>query len=176
MKYRTPACIAAAFAMISLLSAATLPFRSGEVLAAELSTTKPQINNENTLAIPKTFEKPRYAAVVVAVQPERALTIYDYTLEFLGAEYPCIALRAGTQPFDMDLREITQTSPYEKYTLLFLVDGKLVGQELEEKITLKSVAGPDSVARTVLRFNNRGAGSFTAPNRIPRSGILKVNP
>ena len=50
-----------ALAAYGAATAATLPFRSGEILSAELSTAKPGIANEDPLAFPLSFDRRIYA-------------------------------------------------------------------------------------------------------------------
>lgn len=155
------------------LAAATLPFRSGEILAAELSTAKPRIVNEDPLAFPVEFTRRIYAELVVKAAEGRGLSIHDYALEAFGRSYPCIALRVGDSDFNAEVWEVRRAVPREKYTLLFMLDATLVGLAPNETLKLRSLYPPKSRAEQPVPFTNLGGRSFTQPRSIPDSGLMK---
>lgn len=154
-------------------AAATLPFRSGEVLAAELSTAKPKIVNEDPLAFPADFTRLIYAALVVKPAEGRGLSIHDYALDAFGRDYPCIALRVGDGDYNAGVWEVKRVVPGEKYTLLFALDATLVGLAPKELLTLRSLYPPKSRAAQPVPFTNRNGGGFTPPSSIPNYGIMQ---
>lgn len=162
-------------AVLLSISAETVPFRSGELLAAELSTVRPKINNFDKFAYPETFEKPIYAVLVVRLAPGRTLSNYDYSIDAFGVTSPCIAIKAGNGDFDSGRREIREVKKGEKYSLLFLLNGSLVGLTPQEKLILKCNFPPAERAEQTIFLNNLGSRPFTAPGRIPDAGIMKVN-
>jgi len=154
-------------------AAATLPFRSGEVLAAELSTAKPKIVNEDPLAFPLDFSRLVYAAMVVKPAEGRGLSIHDYALSAFGRDYPCIALRIGDGDYNAGVWEVKRAAPGEKYTLLFALDATLVGLAPKELLTLRSLYPPKSRAAQVVPFVNLGGRGFTPSRSIPASGSMQ---
>lgn len=154
-------------------AAATLPFRSGEVLAAELSTAKPKIVNEDPLAFPLDFSRLVYAALVVKPAEGRGLSIHDYALSAFGRDYPCIALRIGDGDYNAEVWEVGRAAPGEKYTLLFALDATLVGLAPKELLTLRSLYPPKSRAAQVVPFVNRNGGGFTPLRSIPAAGSMQ---
>lgn len=155
-------------------TAATLPFRSGEILSAELSTAKPGIANEDPLAFPLSFDRRIYAELVVKIAPGRGISIHDYALEAFGVAYPCIALRAGDNAFNADVWEVRRANANEKYTLLFVLDATLVGLTPEQTLTLQAQFPPKDRADQPVPFTNLKNRSFTPPRSIPNSGNMKA--
>jgi len=172
-RMRFAAALLFSFAAVLPLAAATLPFRSGEILAAELSTAKPRIINEDPLAFPVEFSRLIYAALAVKAAEGRGLSIHDYALEAFGRDYPCIALRVGDNDFNADVWQVERAAPGEKYTLLFVLDATLVGLSPSETLKLRSLYPPKSRAAQPVPFVNLGGRSFTSPRSIPDGGIMK---
>jgi len=155
------------------LGAATLPFRSGKILAAELSTSKPEIANEDSLAFPLPFARRIYAEMVVKAAPGRGLSIHDYSLLAYGRGYPCIALRSGDAGYDARVWEVKRADPNRKYTLLFVLDATLVGLGPKEILVLRSLYPPKSRADVPVPFKNLGESGFPSPDSIPDDGIME---
>ena len=173
-KYFYPALFLLLTGFFFSAGAESVPFRGGEVLAAQLSTRKPQIQNEDPLAFPPPSDKQIYAAVVVKLMPGRALSIFDYSLVAFGQSYCCVAIRAGNNPYDAAKSEFKTTSTSEKYSLLFVLDGSVVGFTPLEKLQLKANFGDKNNSTSPLILENLGNRDFTAPGSIPDSGIVKV--
>ena len=163
-----------ALAAYGAATAATLPFRSGELLSAELSTAKLGIANEDPLAFPLSFDRRIYAELVVKIAPGRGISIHDYALEAFGVAYPCIALRAGDNAFNADVWEVRRANANEKYTLLFVLDATLVGLTPEQTLTLQAQFPPKDRADQPVPFTNLKNRSFTPPRSIPNSGNMKA--
>lgn len=161
------------FTAVLPLAAATLPFRGGEILAAELSAAKPKIANEDPLAFPLDFTRRIYAALVVKAAEGRGLSIHDYALEAFGRSYPCIALRIGDGEYNANVWEVKRASANEKYTLLFVLDATMVGFAPEETLRLRSLYPPKNRAEQPVVFTNLNGKNFTQPRSIPASGLLK---
>ena len=153
--------------------AATLSFRSGEILAAELSTVKPRITNEDPLAFPVDFSRKIYAAIVVKVDAGRGISIHDYSLSAFGRTYPCIALRAGNNNFDAENWLVKRAEPGTRYTLLFVLDATRIGREKDETITLHAEFPPEESADLRIPFTNLGNRGFSTPGSIPGGGSMK---
>lgn len=173
MMRKFSAVLLCTFFVVLSLTAAALPFRSGEILAAELSTAKPKIANEDPLAFPLDFTRMIYAALTVKVAEGRGLSIHDYALEAFGRNYPCIALRIGDGEYNADEYEVKRALPAEKYTLLFVLDATVVGFSPTETIRLRSLFPPKSRAELPVVFTNLGGKNFTQPRSIPAAGLLK---
>ncbi len=155
------------------LTAETVPFRGGDVLAAELSGVKPKIQNDNDFAYKNDYTKKVYAAVTVRMTPGRKLSVHDYSLEAFGTSYPCIAVRAGNREYNIAVDEIGQPGN-EKCTMLFLLDGNQFGIDKTEKLNIRCNFPPPSNALWPIRLKNLGSQPFTAPDKIPNEGIMQV--
>ena len=153
------------------LAAATLPFRSGEILAAELSSRAPEIANLDKYDYEFGFRKRTYALLTVKLAPGRTIATDDYSLEVFGKHYPCVAIRVGDGSFDTKKWEIDAPSPSQLYGLLFIVDGTVAGIDSIEKLTLKCNA-PGKYRRTVVPFSTIGDRAFRAAAGIPAAGML----
>lgn len=152
--------------------AETVRFRSGELLAAELSTVRPKIVNFDKFAYPESFDKKIYASLVVKLDQGRTLSNYDFSLDAFGTSYPCVAIKTGNGDFDGSRKDITDPKSGEKYSLLFVLDGALIGLAPQEKITLKCNFPPPELANQTVIFNTLGNKPFTAPRNIPASGKM----
>lgn len=173
MKMRFAAALLFTISAALPLAAATLPFRGGEILAAELSTSKPKIVNEDPLAFPLGFSRRIYAALVVKPAEGRGLSIHDYALDAFGRDYPCIALRIGDNNYNAEVWEVKRANPNEKYTLLFVLDATLVGLAPKESLTLRSLYPPKNRASQPVPFTNLSGRNFTSPRSVPDSGLMK---
>ncbi len=162
------------FAVFSAVQAETVPFRGGEVLAAQLSTRKPHIAGEDPQEFPVSFEKKIYAAVVVKLMPGRALSIFDYSLKAFGLPYECIAIRAGNGTYNAAVPTFQTTNSAEKYTMLFQLDGSVIGFTSQEKLELKANYADGANSAVTLFFENLGGRDFTPPAAIPATGIMKA--
>ena len=153
------------------LSAAVVPFRGGEILAAELTSKAPEIVHLDRFDFDFQFENKCYALVTVKLSPGRNLSTYDYSLELFGRSYPCVAIRTGDGGFDADQWEIRDIVPGTRLGMLFIVDGNAVGKGTTEKITLKCNA-PGTYPAVTLPFSNLRTRTFTAASGIPETGTF----
>lgn len=162
-----------AFAASGLLSlsGATLAFRGGEILAAQLSTVKPSISGEDPFAYPNNFDRKIYAALTVRMTSGRALSVYDYSLEAFGRTSPCVAIRIDGGGFDAKRWEFKNPATTQKFTLLFVLDGRQVGLQKVENLTLKANFPPAARAEQTVPFTNLGSRSF--PSSIPNEGVMQ---
>lgn len=164
----------AALAVIGSVWADKAEFRAGEVLEAELSTVKPNIKNENPLAFDLPFDRKSYVAVVIKPQRGRNLSIFDYSIELFGRDYPCIALRSGSDDFTYTTDEMKGLDPNQKYALLFVIDGSKAGLDAVEKMNLKANYAEKNVSREIPVKNIKN-GSFRSLSSIPDAGNLQVS-
>lgn len=164
----------AALAVIGSVWADKAEFRAGDVLEAELSTAKPNIKNENPLAFELPFDRKSYVSVVIKPQRGRNLSIFDYSIELFGRNYPCIALRNGGDDFSYTTEELKGLDPNQKYALLFVVDGSKVGLDAVEKMNLKANYGEKNVSREI-PVKNIKSGSFRSPSSVPDAGNMQVS-
>ena len=153
------------------ICADTIPFRSGTVFAAELSTRKPAFDNFSEAGLLKNNPNPIYAAVVIKLHPKRKLSVCDYTLETMGISFDCVAIRSNDGNFDMDTT-VKNADPYTKYTLLFLLDSQWAKPNAVNEFTLRSIAGPENRSTTLLPFTHKRDQEFTRPSQIPANGAM----
>ncbi|MDR0933280.1 MAG: hypothetical protein LBM70_09725 [Victivallales bacterium] len=161
------------FGVISSESA-TLPFRSGKVLAAELSKIKPNIIGEDPLAFPLPFSQTIYAEITVKIDAGRGISIHDYSLDAFGRRYPCIALRVNDENFNAENWAVKRIVPNATYTLLFVLDATRVGLTNQENYTLHAEFPPQENADCKIPFTNRGNSKFSSSRSIPSDGNLRV--
>lgn len=159
------------FAAIGLsLGAGTVRFRSGKVLAAELTTAKIKINNINPDVPPAIPNKPVYAVVSVKLDDLRNVSIFDYVLTSYGREFPCIAVRSGNN-FDFADNPVSANGVIQ---LLFAADGLLVGKLPQETLILKSKFPPKGLHDAKLTFTNLGSKAPSAISAIPAGGSFNA--
>ena len=158
-----------------VLSADTLPFRSGIIFAAETSTKKQNIVNFNEQNYPDLPVGSRiYAAVTLTVFSNRILSPLDYSLDAFGKKYPCVAVRTGDAPWQADPKGIEFPAKNQKYSMLFILDGSLLGFNQEDKMSLHCNYSPANAAGTELFFTNRMQQDFTKSSKIPAAGALRI--
>lgn len=152
-------------------SAETLRFRSGEILCAELSKEKPEgVRNADKLDLSELPERRIYAALTVALDPGRKISIYDYSLKAFGVVSRCIALRNGSNSIDGSRYETGGSDRENRCTLYFVLNAREVGIGSREKLTL--VCNVPPVLELPVTFVNRGDKAFTPPRQIPDSGRM----
>ena len=152
-------------------SAETVRFRSGEILCAEISKEKPEgVQNSAKLDLANLPERRVYAALTVALDPGRKISIYDYSLKVFGVANRCIALRSGSGPIDGSRYEAGGSDRENRCTLYFVLNAREVGIAKFEKLSLVCNVAPNQ--ELPVTFVNRGAKAFTSPGRIPNSGSM----
>ena len=150
------------------LSAETVIFRGGEVLAAELSIRKPQVAN---LPAEETAPATVYALVTVKLQPGRTISTEDYSLSALGGTYRCLAIRENNGAFDAAKWHWAGASPQKKYGMLFALQLP-AGQNFRDVRFGLVCNAPGKWTRTDLVFTDRKSDAFTAAGSIPDKGAF----
>ncbi len=158
------------------LIAETVPFRSGDLLAAEISSKRPNILHFDENAYPQNFAKPVYALLTVKLGAGRNLSVYDYSIEALGVVSPCIAICPSGDSFESRYKEYPANSGNSVFSMLFVLDGTVFGLPNREKefATLKCNFPPEERATQKIILTNRNQQPFTTPAQIPSDGIMKV--
>ena len=167
----------------SALCAGTVDFRGGKVLCAELSTTAPaglkQIKSPVFPSLPAT---PVYASLTFLPDDGRSISIHDYAVNIYGQNYPSVALLkegriislASAANRNWKLIETPAPKSQVRYTLIFMIDGKEVGmnKDKKEKLNIKALFHPNSPVEESIEFKNIDNKPFTAPGKIPLSGLM----
>ena len=170
MKFSHFVCTFVLFCAVAV-SAETVRFRSGEILAAELSKEKPEgVRNADKLDLSELPDRRVYAALTVALDPGRKISIYDYSIKAFGVVSRCIALRNGSNSIDGSRYETGGSDRENRCTLYFVLNAREVGIGSREKLTL--VCNVPPVQELAVTFVNRGSKAFTPPRSIPDSGAM----
>lgn len=164
-------CLLAIGLMSTSLLAETIVFRSGEVLAAELSSAPVRVAN---LPAEETAGPRVYALVTVKIQQGRTLSVEDFSLNALGGLYRCIAIRENNGPFDAKKWHYVSVSPQKKYGMLFALQIPAGQNYNDVKFDLVCNA-PGQWRRTTLVFTDRQKQAFTAASGIPNTGRFKAS-
>ena len=146
--------------------AETILFRSGEVLAAEVSTAAPRVTN---LAADEVPEGCVYALVTVRLQQGRTISAEDYSLNALGGLYRCIAVRTENEAFNAENWHIASTTPKKKYGMLFALQIPAGQNYNNVKFDLVCNA-PGKWNRTAIPFTDRRGQGFSSASSIPNAG------
>ena len=155
------------------LCAGSLPFRSGIILAAELSSAEQKITDFDEADYPDLPRQNRiYAAVTLTLFPGRGLSRHDYVLSAFGSDAKCVAIRTGDGPWKCLSGDIDIAEKGKKYGMLFILDGRVVGLDPVEKLNLKCCYPPEKYAMTSIVFGNRRDRDLTPASRIPPKGVL----
>ncbi len=164
--------VLAALSLAPRLAAETLRFRSGEILAAELSPTLPYIMNRSAADLADLPEQRIYAALTVSLDPGRKISIYDYSLKVSGTKYRCIALQNGNNTIDGAKFECSGGGRNARCTLFFALNASEVGTGANDRLRLVCNVPPNSGELPVL-FVNRGSEGFTPGRDIPDAGMMQ---
>ena len=162
---------AAIFSLTIQLHAETVRFRSGHILAAELTTRKINISGvpeEMPLNIPA---KPVYAVLTVKLDRFRSVSIFDYTMIAYGTEFSCVAINSGRGFVHTD----APVSSDDAVQLLFIADALTAGKaKLEENVLrCKLTPGKDQFDVKV-PYSFIGSDAPKTPGTIPDSGIIVI--
>jgi len=162
------------------LLSATLPFRLGDILSAEISRNRVVIKNMNSADYNFKFKHYAYAVVFLKLHKGRSLSIYDFKLNFKEKTYKCIALRSGNESFDTKKWHLAKTDPKTIYSLLFIVDSETLGNAKKKLpvILIYSLVNSGQVNREVM-FKFVNYDDLTPLNKIPANGIfpkIKIEP
>ena len=143
-------------------------FHSGKILAAEISENKPEIRNQMPYAVPvQVSGTVGYASVVVVLDYQRTLGLYDYSLkDNTGHTYKCIAIAKGDRPFDAKKWQYPYTKKGERYSMLYKVSCSNGKNEFKLHFNYRYANIPD----VPLRFKKMQR--FFKPSAIPLRGIL----
>ncbi|MBR7107121.1 MAG: hypothetical protein IKC89_01765 [Lentisphaeria bacterium] len=162
---------AAIFSLTVQLQAETIRFRSGHVLAAELTTRKINISGipaELPVNIPA---KPVYAVLTVKLDRFRSISIFDYTLIAYGTEFPCVAINSGRGFVHTDAPVTSE----DAVQLLFIADALTAGKaKLEENVLRCKLTPGKDLFDVKVPFSFIGSDAPKTPGTIPESGIIVI--
>ena len=155
------------------LSGAPIPFRLGDILNAEISRNKVNINNLKTIDYDFKFKHYAYAILVFKLYKGRSISTYDFILKLNGKEYKCIAVRTGDQVFDTKKWQFTETSPDKIYSLLFIVDSETLGNAKKTMpATLIYTLSKSGKTNYEIPFKFINYTNLTETDKIPPNGVF----
>ncbi|MCI5778763.1 MAG: hypothetical protein MR051_02935 [Lentisphaeria bacterium] len=150
------------------VEAAVRRFRSGEILAAELTSSEVPVRDLNPAAFPALPSRRLCAVLSVRLDYGRKISIFDYSLEVQGVAYPCVAINDGSG-FVSTERDFSDTGVLQ---LLFILDARtpLRPGPLTLKCNLPPTTG---VYDRGVPFRSLDRSGATPPDRIPASGVME---
>lgn len=151
----------------------TARFRSGTVTAAEITTSRLNIDQIDWRVFPNAPDNKAYAVISVKLDPHRALSIFDYSLFVNGNPCKCIAiLRNGKFKYFTD----TWFSPDQVTQMVFLIDAKKlpVAQKKSDVIMRSNLNDPIGHFDCTVRATVIGTRTPTPISRIPSNGLLET--
>ncbi len=155
----------------SLLFSATVAFRGGKVLAAQMSSRPPRISGMEKLETDKSIAQRCYAVVTVKPAPGRTVSIFDYSLDVLGREYNCVAMQKNYDSFEGGKVSSGPLEEGDRISLLYILDGTASGVDQVERYVLKAHA-PGSYPDVTIPFVNCGQKTIKSAGNIPLSGLF----
>ena len=158
-------CVLAVTA-ICTVSGATVEFRSGTLLAAELSSSKPDVKLENESTANRI-----YARMVIKLAPERKISICDYELNAYGRGFKAVAISENNGKWLTDDTVLENIDGKTRVSVLFEVDGSVIGKQNIE--VFEVIAPADRKAKPdVVKFKNIGKNKFSPVSGVPASGRM----
>jgi hypothetical protein len=158
------------FAAALSLRADVLIFRSGRIVAAEISSTAPAGGDINDkYAFPDLPEQRLYAVVSVKLDAGRKISIFDYALESSGKTYPCVAINSDGTTFRHTQNSIPATDKIMQ--LLFIIDKRPL--QKTELLKLKCNLPPYGIYDLQVPFDNAGYQRLLLPAEIPAVGTFR---
>ena len=154
------------FCMAVVLNGATVRFRSGDVLAAEISSAKPAVSNWNVNLFGMNSAS-SYAAVAVRIHPKRKISIYDYALAVNGVNHACVAIRVNNGAFEYTQKALSAEKG-EIFTLLFFL--KDIAFSDVKNVSLVNLMPPTINEVVPLKVTNRYSGTLCPFNSIKKTG------
>jgi hypothetical protein len=154
--------------------AGDLVFRGGRIIIAQLTEKAQSIPALNSNVYTDIPENKVYAMVTMQLHAGKNISIYDYSLQVYGKNYPCVAIKVDNGHWMAgDNWKISPTDPKKCYSLLFILDGKVVGLNKVENLKLYCNALPKNVASVALDFENLGkTKDFSTPTSAISKGLL----
>ncbi len=141
----------------------TAKFRAGKILAAEVSSKKPEIasNKQHNTA------NGIWAQVVIKLNPGRSIGTYDYVLVADDNEFPCRAVAMNDDEFDASKWELKEAGG-QKCRLLFNPERSGDG-----KYQLKVKLVESSYNQSAIFFTDKKDADFTEASKVPDEGMLE---
>ena len=155
------------FCMAVVLNGANVRFRSGDVLAAEISSAKPAVSNWNVNLFGMNSAS-SYAAVAVRIHPKRKISIYDYALAVNGVNHACVAIRTDGGTFEYTQKALSAEKG-EIFTLLFFLKDVNVS-DVRGSVSLVSLIPPTVNELVPLKITNRNGSTLCPFNAIRKDG------
>lgn len=144
-------------------------YRSGVIVAAEVTKAKLNIANLPPLAFPDLPPDRAYAVVSVKLDDMRELSIFDYSLDIHGTPWRCIALYRNNR-YEYFSGDIHGTGVMQ---MLFAVDAKLIPASGTVNAVLKSNLSDARFGYDApIPCKVIGNKLPTAPRAIPAAGLL----
>lgn len=155
------------------LLSASIPFRLGQILSAEISRNKVTIKNFNSADYDLKLKHYAYALVTFKLNKGRSVSIYDFKLEFKDEQYKCIAIRSGDETFNTKNWRFIKTSPQTIYSFLFIINSEDLGNAKKTiTATLLYTLNNSGKVNYVLPFNFVNYSNLTQLDKIPIDGTF----
>jgi len=139
----------------------TVPFRSGKILSAEVSSQKPEIASSKV----KDTSGGVWLELVIKLNPGRTIGRFDYNIEVNGQKYPSRAVARNQERYDEDIWEITDPLENDRFRILF--NPPKSPNETYKLTTYRSKPEyPEITAK------DKGSDSFTPVSEIPETGAM----
>ena len=144
-------------------------YRSGDILAAEISKANVNIVNFSALAFPNMPQNKAYAVISVKLDSARELSIFDYSLEIKGQTWACVALYRNSR-YEYTSVDIHGNGVMQ---MLFVIDGTSLPASGTVDATLKSnLSDARFYYDAVIPCKIIGSKMPTAPAAIPAAGMF----
>ncbi len=166
MKMRYFFSVAVLFSAAFAVTAATVDFRSGTVLAAEFTNRKPEVK-----LVQEDVANRIFARMVIKLAPERKLSIYDYQLHAFGRGFKAVAVSVNNGKWLTGGEAVENIDGKTRVSLLFVVDGSVIGKKDSETFEVIPSALPNAKP-DVIKFKNIKDGRFSSVTSIPESGWM----
>lgn len=96
-------------------------FRHGEIVDAGISLKKENINNPDKMP-PVTYPNPAYVIIRVKLDPNRSISIHDFSLIHNYQAFKCVALCPAKSRFNAEQRQFIPSKQHKFYDLLFILE------------------------------------------------------
>jgi hypothetical protein len=144
-------------------------YRSGVILAAEITKANISVANLSSLAFPNMPRNRAYAVISVKLDPARELSIFDYSLEIKGQTWPCAALYRNNR-YEYTTVDIHGNGVMQ---MLFIVDSSIIPASGVVNAVLKSnLSDARFYYDAEIPCKIIGSKMPAAPHAVPASGLL----
>lgn len=141
-------------------------FRHGEIVDAGISLKTVNINNHEKM-LPITYSNPAYVIIRVKLDPNRSISIHDFSLIHNYQAFKCVALSPAKSQFNAEQRQFIPSKQPKLYDLLFVLEIPGFKSTINYRCTLHYNLGGGGLTDVDVNLKNFDRNSIQLANPAP---------